>query len=84
MKVEEKKQLREELLKELYDWHHERAGREVIITFNDLHNNEDDKKKHLAYLYLSEKGLIEYKVFSKDRYSARISVYGIDYIEETE
>jgi hypothetical protein len=37
-----------------------------------------------AYEYLSEKGLINYKIMARNMYSAKITAYGIDYIENEE
>jgi hypothetical protein len=81
MKVEEKKAFREQKLKELYDLNEKNAGREVHVRYTDLHNNEKDKQEHLALEYLADKGLITYKMLARNYYMAKITSFGIDYVE---
>lgn len=83
MTVEEKKALREQKLKELYDFNENNPGREAGVKFTDLQGNEEDKKEYLAYEYLQEKGLISFKIMGgRNLYTAKINVRGIDYVEE--
>lgn len=82
MTIAEKQSLRNLKLKELYDFNEQNAGREASIKFEDLHTNETDKNEHLAYEYLAEKGLINYQIRARNLYSAKITAYGIDYVEE--
>jgi len=82
MNIEEKKALRNQKLKELYDFNEQNAGREAMIKYADLRNNEEEKMEHLAYEYLAQKGFINYKVFGGNNlYQAKITAYGIDYVE---
>jgi hypothetical protein len=81
MNFEEKKALRNKKLKELYDFNEEHAGREAQVKYTDLYENEEDKKEHLALEYLNDKGLITYKIRGRNTYSAKITSYGIDFIE---
>lgn len=52
-----------------------------MLTFNLDH--EEDKEKHLTYQYWEGKGLINYRIISKDGlYAVKINSYGIDYVEK--
>jgi hypothetical protein len=84
MEIKERKQLRLAKLKELYDFNINHAGRDAQISYQDLRDNKEDKEEHLAYEYLTEKGLINYKIMARNMYSAKITAYGIDYIENEE
>lgn len=81
MEVAEKKALREQKLKELYDYNEQHGGRECHIRYEDLYENEQDKQNHLAYEYLADKRLINYKILARNYYQAKITSYGIDYVE---
>lgn len=81
MDIEQRKKLRLVKLKELYDFNIQHAGREASITFEDLHTNDDDKESHLAYEYLAEKGFINYAARAKNLYTAKITAYGTDLVE---
>ncbi|MGG3798973.1 hypothetical protein [Metabacillus fastidiosus] len=81
MEIAEKKELRTLKLKELYEWNDKHGGREANIRFTDLRTNEDEKQEHLAYEYLADKGLINYKILGNNYYMAKITSYGIDYVE---
>ena len=81
MTVAEKRALRDQKLKDLYELNEKNAGREVNIKYTDLNENEDNKKEHLAFEYLLEKGLIAYKIRGRNLYTAKITAYGIDYVE---
>ncbi|MDP7980468.1 hypothetical protein [Bacillus multifaciens] len=80
--LNKRKTLRENLLKELYDYHL-KSGGEALYIYLDVYVSEEDKEKHVAYEYLNDKGLIEYKSFSKDKYMAKITSYGIDTVENS-
>ncbi|MET3658369.1 hypothetical protein [Sporosarcina psychrophila] len=82
MEIAQRKELRIKKVKELYEFNIEHAGREATIKFEDLHTNEQDKEEHLAYEYLAEKGLISYTVRARNMYAAKITAYGIDYVED--
>lgn len=69
------------LLKELYDHNEETGGEEKEIPIDTL-TNEEDKKIFLAYEYLDDKGLISFKPLHKLAYEAKITSYGIDFIEK--
>ncbi|MEY8350930.1 hypothetical protein AALF16_22140 [Bacillus cereus] len=81
MSFEERRILREKLIRDLYNYHFENAGRELTLTFNlDI---KEDKEQHLAYQYWEGKGLINYDLISKgDLYAVKINSYGIDYVEK--
>ncbi|ASZ15652.1 hypothetical protein CK938_03025 [Bacillus cereus] len=81
MNFEERRFLREKLIRDLYNHYFESAGRELMLTFNLDH--EEDKEKHLTYQYWEGKGLINYRIISKDGlYAVKINSYGIDYVEK--
>ncbi|PJN90975.1 hypothetical protein [Bacillus sp. mrc49] len=82
MTVEQKKALREEKLQALYDHNEKAGGRPAGIKYTDLYENEEDKQEHLAYEYLHDKGLIDYKILGRNTYHAKITSRGIDRIEE--
>lgn len=82
MNVAEKKDLRKMKLSELYDHNENTGGRDAHIKFNDLTSDEKDKQEHLAYEYLANKGLINYKIRGRNMYIAKITSDGIDFIEE--
>jgi hypothetical protein len=81
VEVKERKGLRIKKLKELYDFNFEHGGRDAQIKYEDLYNNSDDKEEHIAMEYLAEKGFINYKVMARNMYTAKITAYGIDYVE---
>ncbi|HDX9640906.1 TPA: hypothetical protein ACGXMH_005025 [Bacillus mobilis] len=81
MNFEERRFLREKLIRDLYNDYFENAGREEMrrVNFDD----REEKERHLAYKYLEEKGLINYRPISKDGiYGIRINAHGIDYVEK--
>jgi len=80
MTIDEKRELRLTILKELYN-HNEETGGYKEITINDP-MTEEDKNRFLAYEYLEDKGLIYFKPFHESAYTAKINSYGIDYVEE--
>ncbi|WP_002204555.1 hypothetical protein [Bacillus cereus] len=81
MSFEERRILREELIRDLYNHYFENAGRELMLTFN--FDDKEDKEKHLAYQYWEGKGLINYRLISKDGiHAVKINSYGIDYVEK--
>jgi hypothetical protein len=81
MEIAEKKALRLEKLRSLYDHNEKHGGREAHIKYDDLHSNEEDKVNHLAYEYLEDKGLINYKILGRNYYQAKITSRGIDFVE---
>jgi hypothetical protein len=81
MTIDEKRELRITLLKELYDHNEETGGDEKEIPINTP-TDENDKNMILAYEYLKDKGLISFKLFHKTAYTAKITSVGIDYVEE--
>ncbi|WP_142383604.1 hypothetical protein [Bacillus sp. V5-8f] len=81
MEVAEKKVLREQKLQELYDHNEKNGGREATIRYNNLRENEGEKQEHLAYEYLADKELVNYKIFGKNYCRAKITSRGIDEIE---
>ncbi|PRT27732.1 hypothetical protein [Bacillus wiedmannii] len=81
MSFEERRMLREKLIRELYSDYFENAGQEVLIRLNL--DDKEDRENHLAYQYLEEKGLIYYRPISKDGgYGVKINAHGIDYVEK--
>ena len=80
MTIDEKRELRLTLLKELYDYNEETGGYKVI-DLNDPMTKED-KNRFLAYEYLEDKGLIQFKPYHESAYIAKINSYGIDHVEE--
>lgn len=81
MTIDEKKELRMNLLKELYDYNEKTGGHEKQVPRN-VPMKDEDKDMILAYEYLEGKGWISFKPFHKSAYVAKISAYGIDYVEE--
>ena len=81
MTIDEKRELRLTLLKELYDYNEETGGDGKVIPANEPMNAED-KNRFLAYEYLEEKGLIYFKPHYDSAYIAKINSYGIDHVEE--
>lgn len=75
--INERKEQRERLLKELYEQYFEVGGGALHLTKDDLRNDRD---KDLAYQYLSEKGLIEVDTQGNHIY-LKPSVHGIDIVE---
>ncbi|PIC65349.1 hypothetical protein CSV79_01635 [Sporosarcina sp. P13] len=81
MNIQEKKELRNQLLKGLYDWNEQSAGRPKQITVS-MPMTEDEKKNHLAYEYIRDKSYIDYSSKASTLFFAKITAYGIDKIEE--
>lgn len=80
MTIDEKRELRLTLLKELYDYNEETGGYKEIIINDPM--MEEDKNRFLAYEYLEDKGLIHFKPYHESAYIAKINSYGIDHVEE--
>ena len=81
MTIKEKQELRMSLLKDLYDHNEATGGSEKQVPRN-VPMDDDDKEIVLAYEYLDGKGLISFKNFHKTAFKAKITSYGIDYVEE--
>ena len=81
MTINEKQELRMNLLKELYEYNEKTGGNEKQIP-RSVPMKEEDKDMILAYEYLEGKGLISFKLFHKTAYVAKITSYGIDHVEE--
>ncbi|PFD66888.1 hypothetical protein COK34_06930 [Bacillus thuringiensis] len=81
MTFEERRILRERIIRDLYNDYFENVGREQILKFNL--DDIEEKEKHLAYQYWEGKKLINYRLISKDGlYGVKINSYGIDYVEK--
>ncbi|OAB25252.1 hypothetical protein PMSD_28120 [Paenibacillus macquariensis subsp. defensor] len=81
MTVEERKKLRNELLKGLYDCHFEKNGNGKKLDDSFL---KEDTEVNLAYLYLVDKGYVV-KVSPGGRITVfSINSRGIDLIESEE
>ncbi|MGM9925180.1 MAG: hypothetical protein ACI35R_13125 [Bacillus sp. (in: firmicutes)] len=79
-KIQERKELREKLLKELYD-HHFSGSRKAKPIAEEI----EDIEVRQAYLYLEDKGYISIKDPGHPAFAAAgITSYGIDYVEENE
>ena len=80
--IGERINLRLSLLDELYNHHFKFVGEAKMVQKNDLQDNEI----YLAYVYLSDKNLIEATAISGAGQSSshryKITVLGIDYIEK--
>jgi hypothetical protein len=73
----EREDLRVKLLKDLYEYHFSNGGK-VKSVATDI----KDTEIKLAYVYLSEKGLIDLDNFSHQVFAAvRLNAYGIDEVE---
>lgn len=81
MTIDEKRELRITLLKELYDHNEETGGDGKEISVNEP-MNEENKNRFIAYEYLEDKGLIYFKPHDVITYMAKINANGIDYVEE--
>ena len=81
MTINEKQELRMNLLKELYEYNEKTGGNEKQIPRN-VPMKDEDKDVILAYEYLEGKGLISFKLLHKSAFVAKISAHGIDYVEE--
>ncbi|CRK80319.1 hypothetical protein [Neobacillus massiliamazoniensis] len=75
LEINERKQLRSQLMIELYNHYFESGGKSFHTTREEL---VEDREKDLAYNYLIEKGFI-----SADRQgNLRPTTNGIDYVEK--
>lgn len=78
--IEERQDLRKEILKDLYDYHFENNGRK-----KDAAQEASSHETNLAYEYLSGKGYIEYNVRNNGLFAdAKVTSYGIDIVEQNE
>jgi len=75
----QRKELRAQLLHELYEYYFE-YGRSKKIDLREL--NEDIERK-FAYQYLSDKGLISMQTVNGTLYQFKITADGIDYVERS-
>jgi hypothetical protein len=79
--VNERDSLRNDLLNELYDYNFKNNGKEKMV------NVTDNPEIHVAYVYLFEKGLINYSYTAAGRErkitmpQAKITARGIDVVE---
>ena len=72
-----RKELRKELLIELYESYFSNNSRIKTLSLSDISNSE----KHLAYEYLKGKGLITINKVGRDSLEMKITVTGIDIVE---
>ncbi|PKR86110.1 hypothetical protein [Heyndrickxia camelliae] len=78
LSVEERKDLRNKLLKELYDYHFANSSTKAKPIADEIRDNEYKS----AYLYLVDKGLIELENFGHPALAgAKINAFGIDEVE---
>lgn len=83
MEAKERINLREQLLSDLYDFHFNNNGKEKLVL-DEVKNNDEI---NLAYIYLDDKGLVNYKpeIAGRDRNYVnafvKITNLGIDYVE---
>ncbi|HDR6956466.1 MULTISPECIES: hypothetical protein [Bacillus cereus group] len=80
MTFEERRILREKLIRESYNHHFENVEEEFIFQIN--WGNRESEETHLAYRYLEEKGLIYYISTRDGKYEVRINAHGIDHVEK--
>lgn len=76
MDYESRRNLRHDLLQQLYDYHFLNQG----TNFKIIKENTDTEEL-LAYQYLNEKGLISFKQLNQNLIDARITCAGIDTVE---
>ncbi|MFC4768729.1 hypothetical protein [Effusibacillus consociatus] len=74
---DKRKELRLALLKDLYEHHFTHKGEPKVIP----REPNEDSEHVLAYEYLKDKGLAEFKVYHKSAYQAKITASGIDFVE---
>ena len=80
MKFEERRKLRVDLLKELYEHYFDSEGK-----YKEVFVDKADKEVKLAYRYLTEIGLIkseEFEHLEGKSYRFTITARGIDFVEE--
>jgi len=82
MKIQERKQLRIDLLQNSYDLYFK--DDKDSNDSNVINKNELEKEKRLAYEYLEKKGFIEVETAGMGGIKCPITVYGIDFIESLE
>lgn len=77
-KVAERKELRERLLNELYEYHFSHNGKSKQVA-----TEIKDSEIKLAYIYLEDKHLIDFDNFEHPVFAGvKINAYGIDEIEK--
>lgn len=72
-----RKELRKELMVELYESYFSNNSRIKTLSLSDIINSE----KHLAYEYLKGKGLLTMNKVGRDTLEIKITVTGIDTVE---
>lgn len=77
LSIQERKEMREKLLEELYTSYFERGGAPISITREELRS---DREKDLALKYLVEKGFILNTPMGNQS-QITLTARGIDYIE---
>jgi hypothetical protein len=76
MDYQGRRNLRQELLQQLYDYHFLNQGADCKID-----KERTDIEELLAYQYLNDKGLIAFKQLNHDEIDAKITSWGIDNVE---
>ncbi|HBC94825.1 MAG TPA: hypothetical protein DCZ10_18485 [Pelotomaculum sp.] len=76
MEFEQRRELRDKLLKKAYDYYFEKNGSEMYVD-----EGKEGPETLLAYEYLKDKRLIEYIHFGGKEMKAKITSLGIDFIE---
>ncbi|MEK5175094.1 hypothetical protein NST63_18005 [Heyndrickxia sp. FSL W8-0496] len=79
LSLEERKALRNKLLKDLYDYHFSNSSTKAKPIAEEIRDNEYKS----AYLYLENKGYIEFENFGHPAFAgAKINAFGIDEVEK--
>ncbi len=76
MEHNQRKELRDKLLKKAYDYYFEKKGCDMYVD-----EGTEEPETLLAYQYLSDKRLIKYEHFGGKEMKVKITDYGIDFIE---
>jgi hypothetical protein len=76
--INERKTLRENILRELYDYYFENKANAKTLTLDEYRNDEE---RYLACEYLKAKGLIDVTNPGGRNHALQITVYGIDVVE---
>ena len=80
MNFDERRKLRVDLLRDLYEHYFENEGK-----YKEIFLNKTDKESKLAYRYLYDAGLIrseEFEHLEGKSYRLTITAKGIDFVEE--
>lgn len=77
----EYKELRDDVIKYLYDKNIEKVGQPINYPLAEIMQDEKLKGEHLAREYLAGKELISYDI-TGNYYKAKITSLGIDYVED--